>query len=183
MIYKTIITDATIRDINDAHKVVHRTMHAPDEHKPCPPFMVIGDGMLLVQSSYKPLVKNAIVSEVNLDNMDTVKLRVRVAAVRRDPTTKREKPIMANGRVDIPFIRDWVIRRFAEFGLTPNEKDPTVRYGGRIGDAHHNMKNCPVVDIEGVWKVSDKELLEKLLVTKLGRRNFLGLGMIRLVNN
>jgi hypothetical protein len=184
MIYKTIITDASIRRISDAHKIVHRVMHDPDEHKPCPPFLIAGDSMILVQSSYKPRSKGATVAEVNLDDTNTVKLRVRVAAVRRDPETKREKPILANGKIDTGYIKDWVIRRFGEFGLTPvDDNSVRVRYGGRIGDETHNMRNCPIADIEGVWKVGKKSMLEKLLVTKLGRRNFLGLGMVRLVNN
>ncbi len=183
MIYKTIITDADIKCLNDAHKAVHRAMHNPDEHKPCPPFMVLGEGMILVQSDYKPRSKDVIVSEVAVDESDTVKLRVRVAAVKRDPQTKREKPVMVNGKVDIAFIKEWIVRRFGEFGLTPVGNGPFVRYCGRVGEAHHGMKNCPMVDIDGVWKCGDKELLEKLLISKIGRRNFLGLGMVRLVNN
>lgn len=183
MIYKTIITDATVKGVNDAHKVVHRTMHQSDEHKPCPPFMVIGDGMILVQSDYKPASKNAVVAEVPInykENADAIHLRVRIAAVKLNHEGV-EKPLLRDGRIDTSTIKEWVIRRFQAFGLTLIDGSLSVKYAGKIGNESHNMKNCPVADVDGRWTFSSKDLLEKLLITKLGRRNFLGLGMIRLV--
>lgn len=185
MIYKTIITDATVKCVADAHKVVHRTMHQSDEHKPCPPFMVIGDGMILVQSNYKPASKNAVVAEVPLDYrevVDVVRLRVRVAAVKVNHEGV-EKPLLRDGRLDTFAIKEWIIRRFREFGLTLVDGSLSVKYAGKIGDESHNMKNCPLADVDGRWTFRNMDLLEQLLVTKLGRRNFLGLGMIRIVNN
>lgn len=191
MIYKTIITDATVKTINDAHKVVMRTMLTPDEKKPCPPFMVVGDGMLIVQSDYRPASKNAIVAECEAPDGDRVRLRVKFAAVRLEKSDKLdklgfprrvEKACLKDNLIDVEYLRGFVVRTFAKYGLTPVDGKVFVKYAGKAGEPEHGIKNCPVCEADAVWNVSDKDLLEKLLVTKVGRRGFLGLGMVRVVN-
>lgn len=180
MIYKTIITDARIHSLNDAHKVIHRVMHTPDEHKPCPAYMIAGPGAIIVQSDYRPASKTAIVAEVSMDGCTEVHLRVMVAAVRRDKNGV-EKAALIDNKVDTEYMSAYVTKRFAEFGLTPNGK-VKVSYVGKASEPGHNMKECPVCEIDGNWKAESSSQLEHLLVTKIGRRKFLGLGMVRVVS-
>ncbi len=191
MIYKTIITDATVKTINDAHKVVMRTMLTPDEKKPCPAFMVAGDGMLIVQSDYRPASKRAIVAECEVPDDDKVRLRVKFAAVRIERSEKldknghqrkTEKACLKDNLLDVEYLRNFVINTFAKYGLTPVDGKVYIKYAGKAGEPEHGIKNCPVCEADAVWNVSDKDLLEKLLVSKVGRRGFLGLGMVRVVN-
>lgn len=191
MIYKTIITDATVKTLNDAHKVVMRTMLTPDEKKPCPAFMVVGDGMLLVQSDYRPASKNAVVAECELPDGDQVRLRVKFAAVRLEKSDKVnkkgfhkpvEKACLKDNMLDLPYLRNFVTNTFAKYGLTPVDGKVVVKYAGKAGEPEHGIKNCPVCEADAVWNIGDKALLEKLLVSKVGRRGFLGLGMVRVVN-
>lgn len=191
MIYKTFITDATVRSTNEAHKVVMRTMLTPDEKKPCPPFLVLGEGMIMVQSDYAPANKNAMSVEMNAPDGDTVHLRVKFAAVRLEKSDKLdklgfprrvEKACLKDNLLDVEYLRGFVVRTFAKYGLTPVDGKVFVKYAGKAGEPEHGIKNCPVCEADAMWNVSDKDLLEKLLVTKVGRRGFLGLGMVRVVN-
>jgi hypothetical protein len=183
MIYKTIITDADISSVNKAHQVVQRVMHTPDDHKPCPAFIIAGTNTIIVQSSYKPASASAIVAETHLDDVaetNEVHLRVRIAAVRRD-RDGNEKAVLKDNRIDTDYMSRYIVTRFAEFGLTPKGK-VKISYAGKAGEPGHSMKPCPVCEADGVWVVSDMNKLEQLLVTKIGRRNFLGLGMVRVVS-
>lgn len=189
MIYKTLITGIKAHSTNERHQIVHSIMHKPDEKKPCPPFVYIeGDesDIIRVYSAYAPANTgvNVIVDEVDVSNKTKVQLASTVAAVRivKENGKEVEKAQLADNKLDKKSIKEWALKRYAYFGLTLVDGTFSIARERNIADETHNVKKCPVATIHGIWNVSDPAKLEKLLLTKLGKRNYLGLGMTRIVD-
>lgn len=182
MVFNTKIVGEGFNDANYAHKVVHKVMHTPDEHKPCPAFIVVDNNTIFVHSEYSPANGSEVCSEpLGIpDNLDQIGLKVKIAAVRRVSIDGKsvEKACLIDNKVDTERMCKYVANRFASFGVTL-VGDLTCEYVGKAGDpSEHGIGDCPVCLVRGTWKVTSKESLERLLVAKIGRRNFLGLGLV-----
>lgn len=188
MIYKTIIDNADLANRNQAHKKVHKVMHDSDEHVACPPFFVSGD-TITVQSSTKPKMAGVATTELAMPTEGKpVRLKVLLAAVKRSD----KRMLLAftggtevngkikNGRLDEAYMVSYLTNRFAEFGLT-QAGHIACSYKGALEDPNHNVRKFPICELDGCWNFSSTEQLEKLLLTKVGRLNYLGLGMVRIV--
>lgn len=177
MIYKTILDNVSIGSLNQAHQIVHKVMHDADEGKPCPPFLIKGDS-IIIQSDTKPKMAGVATCELDLEGLTTVRLAVRIAAVKRKNGTML--PVLANQRVDEAAMVAYVTRRFVEYGLAPVDT-PRCSYRGQGVDDVHGIKSFPICEVVGEWKVTDTANLERLLLSRVGRMKYLGLGMVRLL--
>ena len=177
MIYKTILDNVSIGSLNQAHQIVHKVMHDSDEHKPCPPFIIKGD-TIIIQSAEKPKMAGVATCALDLAGLTSVRLAVRLAAVKRKSGTML--PVLADSKVDEAAMVAYVTKRFGEYGLSSVDA-PTCSYRGQGVDETHGIKKFPICEVVGEWFVEDTSKLEQLLLRRVGRMKFLGLGMVRML--